>query len=154
MIGTWMTRVATGWLVFRLSGPNSALLLRIVSFVGQMPTFFLAPFAGVFVDRHNRRRILILTQILALIQSVLLALVAFHGKPGTDTIGQIIALSLLQGGINAFDMPARQAFLVELVNRKEDLANAIALNSSLVNGARLIGPSLAGIVIAGTSGIL
>lgn len=148
LIGTWMTRVATGWLVFRLSGPDSAFLLGVVGFVGQVPSFFLTPFAGVLVDRWNRHRLLVFTQILSLIQSALLAVVAFRGEPGTVTIWQIVVLCLVQGIINAFDMPARQAFLVEMVAHKEDLANAIALNSSLVNGARLIGPSLAGILIA------
>jgi MFS family permease len=148
MIGTWMTRIATGWLVFRLSGSDSAFLLGLVGFAGQVPAFFLTPFAGVLVDRWNRHRLLVLTQILSLIQSALLALVAFYGEPGTATIWQIVALSLFQGMINAFDMPARQAFLVQMIERKEDLANAIALNSSLVNGARLLGPSLAGILIA------
>jgi MFS family permease len=148
LVGTWMTRVATGWLVFRLSGPDSAFLLGVVGFASQIPSFFLTPFAGVLVDRWNRHRLLVLTQALSLIQSALLAVVAFRGEPGTATILQIITLSLVQGVINAFDMPARQAFLVEMIARKEDLANAIALNSSLVNGARLIGPSLAGILIA------
>jgi MFS family permease len=148
LIGTWMTRVATGWLVFRLSGADSALLLGIVGFAGQVPSFFLTPFAGVLVDRWNRHRLLVFTQILSLIQSALLAVVAFRGEPGSATIWQIVVLSLFQGVINAFDMPARQSFLVEMIARKEDLANAIALNSSLVNGARLVGPSLAGILIA------
>jgi MFS family permease len=148
LVGTWMTRVATGWLVFRLSGPDSAFLLGVVGFAGQVPSFFLTPFAGVLVDRWNRHRLLVFTQILSLIQSALLAVVAFRSEPGTATIWQVVVLSLFQGVINAFDMPARQAFLVEMVARKEDLANAIALNSSLVNGARLVGPSLAGILIA------
>lgn len=149
LIGTWMTRVATGWLVFRLSAAtDSAFLLGIVGFAGQAPSFFLTPIAGVLVDRWNRHRLLVVTQILSLIQSALLAVVAFRGEPGLATIVQIVALSLMQGLINAFDMPARQAFLVEMIARREDLANAIALNSSLVNGARLVGPSLAGILIA------
>src|SRR4051794_16738685 len=148
LIGTWMTRVATGWLVFRLAGPDSALLLGVVGFAGQIPTFFLGPFAGVMVDRWDRHRLLVLTQVLSLVQSALLALVAFRGQPGAATIGQVIALAVFQGLINAFDMPARQAFLVEIVSRREDLPNAIALNSSLVNGARLVGPSLAGVLIA------
>jgi MFS family permease len=148
LIGTWMTRVATGWLVFRLSGPDSAFLLGVVGFAGQVPSFFLTPFAGVLVDRWNRHRLLVLTQILSLIQSALLAVVAFRGEPGAATIWQVVVLSLFQGVINAFDMPARQAFLIEMIARKEDLANAIALNSSLVNGARLVGPSVAGILIA------
>ncbi len=148
LIGTWMTRIATGWLVFRLSGPDSAFLLGLVGFAGQVPTFFLAPLAGALVDRWNRHRTLVVTQALALIQSALLAVVAFTGQPGAATIWEIIILSLFQGLINAFDMPARQAFLVEMIERKADLPNAIALNSSLVNGARLVGPSLAGLLIA------
>jgi MFS family permease len=148
LIGTWMTRVATGWLVFRLSGPDSAFLLGVVGFAGQVPAFFLAPFAGVLVDRWDRHRILVVTQTLAMIQSALLALVAFRGEPGTTAILHIVLLSLFQGLINAFDMPARQAFLVEMVTSREDLPNAIALNSSLVNGARLVGPSVAGVLIA------
>ena len=148
LIGTWMTRVATAWLVFRLSGPDAAFLLGVVGFAGQSPCFFLAPFAGVLVDRWSRHQLLVVTQILSLVQSALLAVVAFYGEPSSSTIWQIVLLSLSQGLINAFDVPARQAFLVEMVALKEDLANAIALNSSLVNGARLIGPSLAGILIA------
>lgn len=148
VIGTWMTRVATGWLVYRLGGVDSAFMLGIVGFAGQVPSFFLTPFAGVFVDRWSRHRILVITQILSLIQSALLAVVAFREVPGAATVWTVIGLSLLQGIINSFDMPARQAFLIEMITRKEDLSNAIALNSSLVNGARLIGPSLAGILIA------
>ena len=148
LIGTWMTRVATGWLVFRLAGADAAFLLGIVGFAGQLPSFFLAPFAGVLVDHWNRHRLLIATQVLSLVQSALLAWVAFRGEPGLVTIWQIVALSALQGVINAFDMPARQAFLVEMIEQKADLPNAIALNSSLVNGARLIGPAVAGVLIA------
>jgi MFS family permease len=148
MIGTWMTRVATGWLVFRLAGPESAFLLGVVGFVGQVPSFFLTPFSGVLVDRWNKHHVLVVTQILSLIQSALLAVVAFRGEAGMTTISIVIVLSLFQGMINAFDMPARQSFLVEMVAHKADLANAIALNSSLVNAARLIGPSLAGVLIA------
>ena len=148
LIGTWMTRIATGWLVFRLGGPDPAFLLGVVGFAGQVPTFFLAPFAGALVDRWNRHRLLIVTQALSLVQSALLAVVAFRATPGAGTIWQVAVLSVFQGLINAFDMPARQAFLVEMVTRREDLGNAIALNSSLVNGARLVGPSLAGVVIA------
>lgn len=143
-----MTRVATGWLVFRLSGPDSAFLLGVVGFAGQAPSFFLTPFAGVLVDRWNRHRLLISTQTLLMIHSALLATVAFLGEAGPVTIGLIVALSLVEGTVNAFDMPARQTFLMEMVTRAEDRANAIALNSSLVNGARLVGPSLAGVLIA------
>ena len=143
LIGTWMTRIATSWLVYRLTG--SALLLGIVGFAGQIPSFLLAPFAGVLVDRWNRHRLLVITQVLALLQSLAMALLALTGL---IKIWQVIVLSVFQGLINAFDMPARQAFVVEMVDRREDLANAIALNSSMVNVARLLGPSIGGVVIA------
>jgi MFS family permease len=143
LVGTWLTRVATAWLVYRLTG--SPLLLGIVGFAGQIPTFLLAPFAGVLVDRWNRHRVLVVTQVLAMVQSALLAWFALRG---TITVWHVLALSAFQGLINAFDTPARQAFVVEMVEAREDLANAIALNSSMVNGARLIGPSVAGVLIA------
>src|ERR1700722_5396211 len=143
LIGTWMTRVATSWLVYRLTG--SALLLGFVGFAGQIPTFLLAPFAGVLVDRLNRRNLLVWTQILAGIQSLALAVLPLAK---VITIHEIIALSAFQGLINAFDMPGRQSFLVQMVDDKQDLGNAIALNSSIVNMAPLIGPALAGLVIA------
>ncbi len=143
LIGTWMTRIATGWLVYRLT--HSALLLGIVGFAGQVPAFFLAPFAGVWVDRWDRHRTLVVTQIFSMLQSFALAVLAL-GR--IINIHEIIWLSLAQGLINAFDMPARQSFVVEMVERREDLSSAIALNSSMVNAARLIGPSIAGIVIA------
>ncbi|MGA9507026.1 MAG: MFS transporter [Candidatus Sulfotelmatobacter sp.] len=144
LIGTWMTRVATSWLVYRLTG--SALLLGVVGFAGQIPTFLLAPFAGVLVDRLNRRNMLVWTQALAGLQSLALAGLTLAK---VVTIHEIIWLSVLQGLINAFDMPGRQAFLIQMVEDKQDLGNAIALNSSMVNVARLIGPALAGFVIAG-----
>jgi MFS family permease len=143
LVGTWMTRIATSWLVYRLTG--SALLLGVVGFAGQIPSFILAPFAGVLVDRWNRHRLLVVTQVLSLLQSLALALLALTG---VIQIRHIIWLSVLQGLINAFDMPARQAFVVEMVERREDLPNAIALNSSMVNATRLLGPSLGGVVIA------
>lgn len=143
LIGTWMTRIATSWLVYRLTG--SALLLGVVGFAGQIPSFLLAPFAGVLVDRWNRHRLLVATQVLAMLQSIALALLSLTGL---IKIWHIIALSIFQGIINAFDMPARQAFVVEMVERREDLPNAIALNSSMVNAARLVGPSIGGVVIA------
>ena len=146
LIGTWMTRVATGWLIYRLTG--SALLLGTVSFAGQIPTFLLAPFAGVWVDRLNRRHVLVWTQTLAMVQSLLLAALTLSGRV---TVPWVLALSAVQGIINAFDMPGRQAFLVQMVEDRRDLGNAIALNSSMVNMARLIGPSLAGLVIAASS---
>src|SRR6201995_3940705 len=144
LIGTWMTRVATGWLVYRLTG--SAVLLGTVGFVGQIPTFLLAPFAGVWVDRLNRRNVLLWTQVLAAVQSLLLAGLTLSNR---ITIWEILVLSAFQGLINAFDMPGRQAFMVQMVEDRQDLGNAIALNSSMVNMARLLGPSLAGLVIAG-----
>src|ERR1044072_3491671 len=143
LIGTWMTRIATSWLVYRLTG--SALLLGVVGFAGQIPSFLLAPFAGVLVDRWNRHRLLVVTQVLAMIQSLGLGVLALTGL---IKIWHVIALSSFQGLINAFDMPARQAFVVEMVEKREDLANAIALNSSMVNGARLLGPSIGGVIIA------
>jgi MFS family permease len=143
LIGTWMTRLATSWLVYRLTG--SAFLLGIVGFSGQIPTFLLAPFAGVWVDRLNRQHVLIVTQALAMLQSFALAFLTLTKH---ITVHEIIWLSAFQGMINAFDMPGRQAFLVEMVEERQDLGNAIALNSSMVNMARLVGPSLAGMVIA------
>lgn len=148
LIGTWMTRLATGWLVFRLGGAAAPQLLGVVSFAGLAPTFFLGPVAGVLVDRCDRHRVLVVTQALSLFQSIALAWVAFRAEAGAAAIGLVAALSVVQGVINAFDMPARQSLLVEMVDRREDLPNAIALNSSLVNGARLVGPALAGTVIA------
>jgi MFS family permease len=143
LIGTWMTRIATSWLVYRLTG--SALLLGVVGFVGQIPTFLLAPFAGVWVDRLNKRGLLVWTQALAALQSLLMAALTLTHR---ITVHEIIWLSAFQGLINAFDMPGRQAFMVEMVEDKRDLGNAIALNSSMVNMARLVGPSLAGLVIS------
>ena len=143
LIGTWMTRIATAWLVYRLT--HSAFLLGVVGFAGQIPTFFLGPFAGVWVDRWNRHRTLVVTQVLSMLQSFALAVLALRG---TITIAEILWLSLAQGFINAFDMPARQAFVVQMIEKREDLGNAIALNSSMVHLARLLGPSIAGVVIA------
>lgn len=143
LIGTWLTRVALGWWVYRLTG--SELVLGVVSFAGQMPTFLLAPLGGVVVDRYDRHRILVVTQALAMIQSVLLTLLALSPDA---SIGLILALAVFQGLINAFDTPARQSFVAEMVKSREDLPIAIALNSSMVNGARLLGPSVAGLLIA------
>ncbi len=143
LIGTWMTQLATIWLVYDLT--NSALMLGVVGFSSQIPSFFLAPFGGVFVDRFSRYRTLIGTQILAMIQSLTLAVLALTG---VIQVWHIIALSLFQGFINALDAPARQAFVPELLERREDLANAIAINSTMINGARLIGPAIGGLLIA------
>ena len=143
LIGTWMTRVAIGWLVYRLTG--SAVLLGAVSFAGQAPAFFLGPLAGVLVDRWDRHRTLVITQIISMLQSFAVAGLALAG---VITVWQIVLLAMVQGIVNAFDMPARQSFVVQVVTRREDLSNAIALNSSMVNVARLVGPALAGIIIA------
>jgi len=146
LIGTWMTRVATSWLVYRLT--KSALLLGTVGFTGQIPTFLLAPIAGVLVDRIDRRKVLVWTQILAMVQSLALACLTLSHR---ITIAEVLALSAMQGIINAFDMPGRQSFMVKMVEDRADLSNAIAINSSMVNAARLIGPSLAGMLIAATN---
>ena len=146
LIGTWMTRVATGWLVYRLTG--SALLLGTVSFAGQIPSFLLAPFAGVWVDRLDRRKVLVWTQALSMVQSLTLAALTLSGH---ITIPLLLVVSVMQGCINAFDMPGRQSFMVMMVDDRRDLQNAIAINSSMVNVARLIGPSLAGMLIAVSS---
>ncbi|HEY2469811.1 MAG TPA: MFS transporter [Terracidiphilus sp.] len=146
LIGTWMTRIATAWLVYRLT--KSALLLGTVSFAGQIPTFLLAPLAGVIVDRIDRRKVLVWTQTLAMVQSLALAWLTLSNR---ITIAEVLALSAMQGIINAFDMPGRQSFMVIMVENRADLSNAIAINSSMVNMARLVGPSLAGLLIAVTN---
>ena len=146
VIGTWMTRVATSWLVYRLT--KSSIMLGTVTFAGQIPTFLLAPLAGVLVDRWNRHRVLVWTQALAMVQSLILAALALTHR---INITEIFLLSAFQGIINAFDMPGRQSFMLEMVEDKADLSNAIAINSSMVNLARLVGPSLAGMLIAITS---
>jgi MFS family permease len=143
LVGTWMQQVAISWLIYRLTG--SAVLLGVVSFAGQIPSFLFSPLAGVLADRWDRRRLLLWTQALAMVQASLLASFVLTGL---IQVWHLVALSCLLGIINAFDIPVRQAFVVEMVEKKEDLGNAIALNSSLVNSARLIGPSLAGLLIA------
>jgi MFS family permease len=145
LIGTWIQRIATPWLVYHLTG--SVFLLGVVGFAGQIPTFLLSPFAGVYTDRWNKYRILIATQIAAMIQALILAFLCFTG---TNEVWQIIALSTALGIINAFDVPARQSLVVDMVDKKGDLGNAIALNSFMFNGARLVGPSVAGLLIAFT----
>jgi MFS family permease len=142
LIGTWMTRLATTWLVYRLT--HSALLLGIVTFAGQIVSFVLGPFAGVWVERLNRRKLLVWTQAAAAVQSLAMAALTLAH---VITLWEIIVLTALQGLINAFDMPARQSFLIQMVEDRNDLSNAIAINSSMVNGARLIGPAIAGLLI-------
>jgi predicted MFS family arabinose efflux permease len=143
LVGTWITRVATSWLVYRLTG--SVLLLGVVGFCSQIPTLILAPFAGVMVDRLNRHKILVITQILSMLQSFALAALSFAD---IITVRDVLLLQAAQGIINAFDTPARQAFVVEMVDDRDDLPNAIALNSSMVNLSRVIGPSIGGLIIA------
>ncbi|MGC8711805.1 MAG: MFS transporter [Leptodesmis sp.] len=143
LTGNWMTQTATIWLVYHLT--HSAWMLGVVGFASQLPNFLLTPIAGVLVDRWNRHRTILLTQFLAMLQSLALAFLAFTNQIDA---WQVMALSVFQGAVNALDMPARQAFVVQMVDRKEDVSNAIALNSSIFSGARLVGPAIAGIVIA------
>jgi MFS family permease len=143
LIGTWITRVATSWLVYRLTG--SAFLLGVVSFAGQIPNFILSPVAGVMADRWNLRRTLVITQIFSMLQSFALAALAFSH---VISVRHVIALSVFQGIVNAFDTPARQAFAVDMVEGAQDLPNAIAINSMMFNAARLVGPMIAGLLIA------
>jgi MFS family permease len=143
LIGSWMTQVATSWLVYRLT--ESPLLLGLVGFSGQIPALLLTPFAGVWVDQWNRHRVLKVTQTLSMIQSFVLAALALTG---TIDIWHIVGLTMFQGVVNAVDMPARQSFVIEMIEDRGDLPNAIALNSSMVNAARLVGPSIAGLIIA------
>jgi len=143
LIGTWMQQIAMIWLVYRLT--NSVFLLGFVGFTSQIPTFLVGSFAGVIADRTNRQRVLIITQTLAMLQALMLGILALTGS---ITVWEIILLSTFLGLINAFDVPTRQSFLSEMVERKEDLGNAIALNSSMFNSARLIGPAIAGILIS------
>lgn len=142
-IGTQMQRIAISWLVYRLT--NSVLLLGVIGFTNQIPTFLLSPVAGVFADRWNRHRTLVVTQTLAMLQALILAILVMSDK---IQIWQIVVLGTMLGVVNAFDTPVRQAFVIDMVERKEDLGNAIALNSSLVNGARFWGPAIAGILIS------
>jgi MFS family permease len=143
VIGTWMTRLATSWLVYRLT--SSALLLGVVSFASQIVSFLLGPFAGVWVERLNRRKLLVWIQAAAAGQSLALAALTLTHR---INLWEILGLAAAQGVINAFDMPARQSFLVQMVDDRNDLSNAIAMSSTLNSGARLIGPAIAGMVIA------
>lgn len=143
LIGTWMQRIALSWLVYRLTG--SAFLLGVVGFASQIPASVVAPLGGVLADRVNRQRFLIVIQILAMIQAFILA---FLVLTNTIVFWHILVLSIFLGLIHAFDIPVRQSFIIEIVEKREDLGNAIALNSSMFNSARLIGPSIAGILIA------
>ena len=143
LIGTWMQRIALPWLIYYKTG--SPLLLGLVAFSGIAPSFILAPIAGVLVDRWDRYRIVMITQILSLIQALMLV---FCSLEGNISIGMIISLNIFLGIINAFEMPARQAFLTGLINDKNDYCSALSVNSTIVNAARLIGPALAAIIIS------
>jgi MFS family permease len=143
LVGTWMQRIAVNWLVYTVT--HSAFMLGLVAFAGQIPMLILSPYAGAFVDRHSRYRTLLVTQIASMVQAGLLALIVLTGF---YNIPAIIFLSVLLGVINAFDTPARQSLMIVLVENKADLPNAIALNSSMVTLARLIGPALAGILLS------
>jgi MFS family permease len=143
LIGTWIQRIATPWLVYHLT--DSVFLLGLVGFAGQIPTFLISPFAGVLTDRWNKYHIMIATQVAAMTQAFILTLLYFGGN---IHVWQIVILNIFLGCINAFDTPARQSFVIQMVEKREDLGNAIALNSSMVNGARLLGPSIAGVLIA------
>lgn len=143
LIGTWMQQIAMSWLVYRMT--DSAFLLGLVGFTGQVPTVIFSPFAGVFADRLNRRNLLIATQTFSMLQAFLLAFLTFTGS---IAVWHLIVLSLILGIVNAFDVPARQSFVVDMVKNKNDLGNAIALNAFMFNSARLVGPSIAGLLIA------
>jgi len=145
LIGTWMQRIAMPWLVYHMTG--SVLLLGVVGFAGQIPTFLFSPVAGVLTDRWSRYRVLLVTQIVSLVQAGVLAWLCLAD---VIQIWQIVVLSVILGCVNAFDVPARHSFVIDMVERKEDLGNAIALNSLMFNGARLIGPSIAGVMLAST----
>jgi len=143
LIGTWMQRMAVGWLVYRLT--HSSLMLGIVSFAGLIPSMIFSPYAGTLSDRHSRYRILLISQIASMIQSgTLAALVLFKYY----NVTAIILLNITQGIINAFDTTSRQSLMIDLIDNKEDLPNAIALNSSMVNLARLLGPAIAGVILS------
>ena len=143
LTGTWMQRTALIWLVYRLT--DSVAVMGLVDFVGQFPIFVFTPFAGVLLDRWHRYRVILVCQLLTMIQGLLFAFLILTDRV---EVWQVLVLSLFLGIINAFDIPARQSFVVEVVDDRQDLGNAIALNSALFNSARIIGPSVAGLAIA------
>ena len=142
LLGTWMQNIALSWLVYRLTG--SVFLLGLIGFTTQIPTFVLSPFAGVLIDRYDRLKIMILAQTFFMIQASVMALLVLLNL---IEVWHILVLSLVFGVISAFDAPARQSLVIDLIDKPEDLSNAIALNSAIFNGARLIGPAIAGIII-------
>jgi MFS family permease len=143
LTGTWMQQIAVSWLIYRLT--DSVFLLGLVGFASQFPTFLFSPLAGVFSDRWNRHRTLVLTQTLSMVQALTLAILVLTG---TVAVWHIVLLSLFLGLVNALDIPTRQSFVIQMIDDKKDLSNAIALNSAMFNGARFLGPSIAGILIA------
>src|SRR5580765_1641094 len=142
LIGTWMQNVAQSWLVYRLTG--SSVLLGMVGFAGQIPVFLISPLGGLIADRYSRHRTVMATQISAMLLAFILAALTLTGRV---EVWHIFVLAALLGVVNAFDIPGRQSFLVDMVG-KDDLMNAIALNSSMFNGARVIGPAVAGLLVA------
>ena len=142
LVGTWMQTVAMSWLVYRLT--DSAFYLGVLAFVSQLPTFFLAPVAGVLADRLSKRNIVIVTQVAAMAQALVLTALAWDGHAN---YWMLVVLATVLGVINGFDIPTRQSLVYELVDKPEDLPNAIALNSLIFNSARLVGPSIAGVVV-------
>jgi MFS family permease len=153
LIGSWMQQTAVLWVVHLLTDSpsaqaDSAFAQGVVAFAGQIPAFFIAPVAGVLVDRWNRQRLVVVTQFLAMLQAFALAGLALAGAV---QLWHLIVLSVFIGVVNAFDMTGRQAFLREMIDNPDDLANAIALNSSMFNGARLVGPALATLALVLTS---
>ena len=143
LIGTWMQQIALSWLVYRLT--HSVFLLGMVGFVSQFPTFLFAPFAGVLSDRWNRHHILIFTQSMSMLLAMTLAVLVLTG---VIAVWHILLLTLFLGCVNALDIPTRQSFVIYMIDQREDLGNAIALNSAMFNGARFLGPSVAGLLIA------
>jgi len=143
LMGTWIQNISLGWLVYRLTG--SAMYLGVIAFAGQIPSLFITPLAGVYADRFNRRRMLIITQSLAMVIAIILAIFVL-----TDVarIWHLMIFAVAAGMVNAFDAPFRHAFVFELIGDREDLPNAIALNSSLFNTARFIGPLIGGVLIS------
>jgi MFS family permease len=142
LIGTWMQRTTMGWFVYRLT--NSAFLLGVVSFLSMIPALFISPFAGAWADRWNRHHTLIITQVSFLVQAGLLSLAVLTGYITSERLWPLMALSLMQGVIEAIDSPIRQSFVIDLVSKRSLLPNAIATNSAMFNSARLLGPSIAG----------
>jgi MFS family permease len=143
LIGTWMQQMALSWLVYRLT--NSAAMLGLIGFISQLPAFFLMPFAGILADRTNRHKMVVVTQTCAFIQSTLLALLVLSGKA---EFWSLAALGAVMGIISAFDIPTRQTFIIDMVKDRDEVQQAIAMNSSMVTVTRLIGPALAGFLIS------